>query len=87
MAIAIATGDGAAPDDARPDDGCRCPTCGEPNACALAAAGVEGAAARAGEPCWCVGLAFPPALLARATARDGGRACVCRRCLEAAEER
>jgi hypothetical protein len=36
------------------------------------------------EPCWCVGRTFPPALLERATAVDGGAACVCRRCLAAA---
>ncbi len=47
----------------------------------------EGGGDLAGEdaaPCWCRPLRFPPALLARARTLDGGTACVCRRCLEAA---
>jgi len=45
------------------------------------------AAARDGEaPCWCVARAFPSSLLRRADARDGGAACVCARCLDAASE-
>lgn len=80
--MAIATENGPAP--VREGDALRCPICGEPNACALAAARGEGGAAQTVAPCWCVGRSFAPALLARATARDGGRACVCRRCLEAA---
>ncbi|MCA9505318.1 MAG: cysteine-rich CWC family protein, partial [Myxococcales bacterium] len=68
-------------------EGDRCPLCGEPNACAIAAVGGSGASAArgsSGEPCWCVDARFPESLVQRATAVDGGRRCICRRCLEAA---
>ncbi len=66
----------------RASDPARCPLCGASNACAVARAGA--AAAETAEPCWCVGRRFPAALVALARERDGGEACICRRCLEAA---
>jgi hypothetical protein len=57
-------------------DPSRCPLCGEPNACGLAA----GSAA----PCWCVSQRFDRELLARVPAGAAGRACICRRCSDAA---
>ncbi|MBK7949877.1 MAG: cysteine-rich CWC family protein [Deltaproteobacteria bacterium] len=63
----------------------RCVLCGAPNDCAQAAKGDATAGSGPAEPCWCVGRSFPSALLARATAADGGAACVCRRCLAEAE--
>ncbi|MEZ4282881.1 MAG: cysteine-rich CWC family protein [Myxococcota bacterium] len=76
-----------------PVDATRCALCGEPNDCALARRAADGIDAGEGgcdrggadaAPCWCRPQRFPAALLARARARDGGAACVCRRCLEAA---
>lgn len=54
-------------------DPSRCPLCGSPNGCAMAAG--NGAAA-----CWCMELEIPRDVLARIpeTARD--RACVCAAC-------
>lgn len=80
--MAIGPARGGASDGA----GMRCTLCGEPNDCAQAAVAARGKGeARAAEPCWCVGRAFPRALLERAAAVDGGAACICRRCLAAAE--
>ncbi len=64
-------------------DAARCSLCGAPNECALARDEADGE----GAPCWCVERLFPDALLARARARDGGKACICRRCLDAAAAR
>lgn len=52
----------------------RCPLCSGPNRCALATPDSKG------EPCWCVGREFPPALLDRSPDRT---ACICEACLEA----
>ncbi len=57
-----------------------CVICGEANDCALAR---EGEASK--QSCWCVGKAFPAALRERATARDGGESCICRRCLDSSQ--
>ncbi|MEZ4332303.1 MAG: cysteine-rich CWC family protein [Myxococcota bacterium] len=62
--------------------GARCPLCGGANDCARSARSAGPPAEAA--PCWCVERRFPPSLLERARARDGGAACVCRACLEAA---
>jgi hypothetical protein len=51
-----------------------CPLCRRPNGCAVAAG------AAAATPCWCVGARLDAAALARATAADGGSACVCAAC-------
>jgi hypothetical protein len=59
----------------------RCPLCGGPNACAAAEAG------RFDVPCWCAQVRFEPTLLARVPAEQQGRACVCRACAEAAQDR
>ncbi len=60
-------------------DSAHCSLCGAPNDCALAREGADGD----GPPCWCVDRLFPESLLARARVLDGGKACICRRCLEA----
>jgi hypothetical protein len=56
-----------------------CSLCGGPNDCALA----RGTAGR-DVPCWCVDRRFPEALLAQGRLREGGSACICRGCLDAA---
>jgi hypothetical protein len=62
-----------------PVDPTRCPLCGQPNACARAAApgGSE-------VECWCTALRFDAALLARVPASSARRACICLRCQRAA---
>lgn len=59
----------------------RCPLCGGPNGCAAAAAG------RFDVACWCREVRFDAALLARVPVEQQGRACVCRACAEAAQDR
>lgn len=59
-------------------DRSRCPLCGEPNACVMASPDADPE-----EKCWCVDRTFPALLTDRATALDGGAACVCAACLEA----
>lgn len=61
----------------------RCALCGAPHECVMARPAAPGAGDD--EPCWCVGRRFPVALTRAATARDGGAACICRACLDAAE--
>lgn len=56
-----------------PPDASRCPLCGGPNACALAAGNTA-------EPCWCTSVAIGPELLERIPAAARGVACVCARC-------
>jgi hypothetical protein len=62
-----------------PIDPTRCPLCGQPNACAQAAA-PGGSAAE----CWCAALRFDAALLARVPVASVRRACICQRCQRAA---
>jgi hypothetical protein len=57
-----------------------CPLCRRANGCAMAGSDEGGDAA---SPCWCVAAAIDPATLARASALDGGRACVCAACAAA----
>lgn len=64
-------------------DPTRCPLCGGPNACALAAPREPGAEA---PPCWCRAERFPAELLARVPEPARGRACLCRACLARAAE-
>jgi hypothetical protein len=54
-----------------------CPLCGGPNGCAAVAAGTFDVT------CWCAQETFPPALLQRLQAEAQGRACICRRCVQA----
>ncbi len=56
-------------------DFARCPLCGEPNQCAMAA-----------DPeateCWCEAEKFPHDLLARVPKNAVRRVCICQRCLK-----
>ncbi len=58
-----------------PLDTARCPLCGSPNLCAVAA---DPSASQ----CWCEGEQFPRALLAQVPEEAVGKACICRACLE-----
>ncbi|MDO5086042.1 MAG: cysteine-rich CWC family protein [Comamonadaceae bacterium] len=62
----------------------RCPLCGQPNGCALAAAPAPAPAGCTPPPCWCVHATFTPALLARVPADARRRACICAACAAAA---
>lgn len=59
----------------------RCPLCGEPNACASAAASRCGERCR---DCWCVRATIGEATLARIPPAARGVACICARCAKAA---
>ena len=56
-----------------PVDPERCPLCGRPNHCQVAAGRAR---------CWCFELAVPADVLARIPLEAQGVACVCRRCAE-----
>jgi hypothetical protein len=64
----------------------RCPLCGGGNACAMAS-GACGDAQAQRDPCWCVGVRFAPALLARVPPALQHKACICAACAQAAQER
>jgi len=66
--------DAAPPAAPRPEH--RCPLCGGPNACAVAARGDYGAA------CWCHDVVFPPSRLTAVPENARGPACLCRSCAE-----
>ncbi|MCK5944315.1 MAG: cysteine-rich CWC family protein [Planctomycetes bacterium] len=59
----------------------RCPLCGGDNACAVAQQGGDPTAVDA---CWCQTATIPEAAIARIPEPLRGRACVCRRCADAA---
>jgi hypothetical protein len=61
-------------------DPARCPRCGRPNACAMAA-GDDAA------PCWCTQVKVPAALLAGLPAAAVGTACLCAACIAEATPR
>ncbi|WP_198150799.1 cysteine-rich CWC family protein [Caldimonas taiwanensis] len=63
-----------------PIDTSRCPLCGGPNGCAMAAP------AQAPTPCWCTRVRFRAETLARVPQPLRRRACICRRCAEVQDE-
>ncbi|MGA8008179.1 MAG: cysteine-rich CWC family protein [Thiomonas sp.] len=58
-------------------DPARCPLCGQPNQCTLAAGG------DAGRTCWCSRVEIAPQTLARIPAACLGVACICAQCARA----
>ena len=58
-------------------DPSRCPLCGQPNRCAMEVQRETGVAQ---PPCWCTGVSFDAALLARVPAEAQQRACICHAC-------
>lgn len=58
-------------------DPCRCPLCGQPNACANE---VERATGVPQPACWCTNAHFSPELLARVPAEARRQACICAAC-------
>jgi hypothetical protein len=63
----------------RPLDTAKCPLCGEPNQCAMAA-----------DPdaseCWCESVIFPEELLAKIPENAVRKTCVCQNCLKNYQE-
>lgn len=68
-------------------DPCRCPLCGQPNACAMAAPAP--AAATGGHaqqlPCWCTRITFSAELLRQVPAAARHKACICAACVAATD--
>ena len=62
-------------------DPCRCPLCGQPNACANEVARTTG---QVQPPCWCTTVDFTPELLARVPPEARRQACICAACARAA---
>ncbi len=59
------------------DDPIRCPLCGEPNACGLAAGGTS---------CWCFTASVPSATIEQVPAEARGVVCICAACARRALE-
>jgi hypothetical protein len=57
------------------EDRGKCPLCGEPNQCALAAD-------PAARECWCDAVVFPAELLAKIPREAVRKTCVCQSCLK-----
>ena len=56
-------------------DPCRCPLCGQPNACAM----IAGASAPG--PCWCTRVSFSAELLKQVPEAAQNKACICAACV------
>ena len=64
-------------------DPCRCPLCGQPNACAMATPTTEAAAPG---PCWCTLVQFSADLLKQVPEAARNKACICAACVAASEQ-
>ncbi|MCC6379620.1 MAG: cysteine-rich CWC family protein [Burkholderiales bacterium] len=62
---------------ARTIDPARCPRCGAPNACAMAAGRLDG-------PCWCTQVTVPALLIESLPDQARGAACLCAACVTGA---
>ena len=64
-------------------DPCRCPLCGQPNACAMATPQIG---AEATAPCWCTLVPFSADLLKQVPEVARNKACICAACVAASEQ-
>ena len=64
-------------------DPCRCPLCGQPNACAMAPTNTG---ATAPGPCWCTQVQFSTDLLKQVPEAARNKACICAACVAASED-
>lgn len=55
------------------NDSTRCPLCGDPNQCAVAAG-------RSAETCWCMTATIDPDVVASIPEEAQGTVCICPRC-------
>ena len=62
-------------------DPCRCPLCGQPNACAMATPGLV-----ASGPCWCTLVQFSADLLKQVPEAARNQACICAACVAKSED-
>lgn len=62
------------------EDTTRCPSCGQPNECAMAAG-------RDPESCWCMSVSIDPDVIARLPEAARGKVCICHRCATASVDR
>lgn len=62
-------------------DPCRCPLCGQPNACAMARPGQA-----ASGPCWCTLVKFTADLLKQVPEAARNKACICAACVAKSED-
>jgi hypothetical protein len=72
MTASTDAGDATGGGDAAADVS-RCPLCGGPNFCAMAAGGVD-------EDCWCAQIEFAPQALDRLPRHERGARCICPSC-------
>ena len=61
-------------------DPCRCPLCGQANACAMAAP------VPSAEPCWCTRVHFSADLLKQVPMVARNQACICAACVAASKD-
>ena len=64
-------------------DPCRCPLCGQPNACAMATPKIE---AEATAPCWCTLVPFSADLLKQVPEAARNKACICAACVAKSQD-
>ena len=62
-------------------DPCRCPLCGQPNQCEMAAGDSQVRA----KPCWCTQAKFSAELLQRVPQVARHKACICQACVQASQ--
>ena len=62
-------------------DPCRCPLCGQPNACAMATPGQA-----ASGPCWCTLVPFSADLLKQVPEAARNKACICAACVAKSQD-
>jgi hypothetical protein len=62
-------------------DPCRCPLCGQPNACAMAMPGQA-----ASGPCWCTLVPFSADLLKQVPEAARNKACICAACVAKSQD-
>ncbi|MBP6221573.1 MAG: cysteine-rich CWC family protein [Limnohabitans sp.] len=67
-------------------DPCRCPLCGQSNACAMATpATTVGVGATAPGPCWCTRVHFSADVLTQVPEAARNKACICAACARASK--
>ena len=66
-------------------DPCRCPLCGQPNACVMAMKMATPGQAASG-PCWCTRVYFSADLLKQVPEAARNKACICAACVAKSQD-
>ena len=66
-------------------DPCRCPLCGQPNACAMTMTMTTPGQAASG-PCWCTLVQFSADLLKQVPEAARNKVCICTACVAKSED-